>query len=163
MGYDWGESPQAFTHRFICQHAVIATKLPNEKFPDRDKTIKRKLWYGLPVASREKLEGFLDEGYPLKKFIDRLEHERQLLEERHTPRVNMISAHKKEGKMLDEKETNSSIHFPNSETTKDEVEELRQQIREIQARLAQEKTEKPHLHTGPSQFETPTRKYCAYC
>ncbi|KAG0721231.1 hypothetical protein GWK47_046871 [Chionoecetes opilio] len=53
IGYDWAESPQAFTHRFICQHAVIATKFPNEKFPNRDKTIKRKLWYGLPAVSRE--------------------------------------------------------------------------------------------------------------
>ncbi|KAG0709960.1 hypothetical protein GWK47_023746 [Chionoecetes opilio] len=95
IGYDWGESPQAFTHRFICQHAVIETKFPNERFPNRDKTIKRKLWYGLPPESRERLEGFLDEGYPLKKFMDRLEHERQLLEERHTPRVNMIPEEKK--------------------------------------------------------------------
>ncbi|KAG0720343.1 hypothetical protein GWK47_006833 [Chionoecetes opilio] len=163
MSYDWGESPQAFTHRFICQHAVIATKLPNEKFPDRDKTIKRKLWYGLPVASREKLEGFLDEGYPLKKFIDRLEHERQLLEERHTPKVNMIPAHKKEGKVLDEKETNSSIHFPNSETTEDEVESLKQQIQELKASLTQVKQEKSSSHASPSRRETFTQKYCAYC
>ncbi|KAG0725463.1 hypothetical protein GWK47_038598 [Chionoecetes opilio] len=98
MSYDWGESPQAFTHRFICQHAVIATKLPNEKFPDRDKTLKRKLWYGLPVASREKLEGFLDEGYPLKKFLDRIEHERQILEERPIQSINMIPTQReKEG------------------------------------------------------------------
>ncbi|KAG0712106.1 hypothetical protein GWK47_019181 [Chionoecetes opilio] len=89
MGYDWGESPQAFTHRFICQHAVIATEFPNERLPNRDKIIKRKLWYGLPPESRERLEEFLDEGYPLKKFMDRHEHERQLLEERHTPRVNI--------------------------------------------------------------------------
>ncbi|KAG0713112.1 hypothetical protein GWK47_016924 [Chionoecetes opilio] len=95
MCYDWGESPQAFTHRFICQHAVIETRFPNERFPNRDKTIKRKLWYGLPPESRERQEGFLDEGYPLKKFIDRLEHERQLLEERHIPRVNMIPERKK--------------------------------------------------------------------
>ncbi|KAG0728868.1 hypothetical protein GWK47_031564 [Chionoecetes opilio] len=61
MGYDSGESPQAFTHRLICQHAVIATKFPNEKLPNRDKTIKRNLWYSLPPESRERLEGFLDE------------------------------------------------------------------------------------------------------
>lgn len=94
LKYDWGESPQSFTHKFICQHAMIATKFPYESFPDRDKTIKRKLWQGLPPSSKEKLEGFLDEGYPLKKFIDRLEHERRILEMSHAPQVNMVPTHR---------------------------------------------------------------------
>ncbi|KAG0712916.1 hypothetical protein GWK47_017372 [Chionoecetes opilio] len=162
MSYDWGESPQAFTHRFICQHAVIATKLPNEKFPDRDKTIKRKLWYGLPIASREKLEGFLDEGYPLKKFLDRIEHERQILEDRPTQRINMIPTPKGEGKgngRGGDKHTRSS----QPETIQDEVEGLKQQIQELKVSLAQAKLEKSPSHASSSRRETFTQKYCAYC
>ncbi|KAG0724131.1 hypothetical protein GWK47_041288 [Chionoecetes opilio] len=156
MSYDWGESPQAFTHRFICQHAVIATKLPNEKFPDRDKTIKRKLWYGLPIP------GFLDEGYPLKKFLDRIEHERQILEDRPTQKINMIPTPKGEGKgngRGSDKYTRSS----KPETTQDEVEGLKQQIQELKVSLAQAKLEKSPSHASPSRRETFTQKYCAYC
>ncbi|KAG0725570.1 hypothetical protein GWK47_038388 [Chionoecetes opilio] len=162
MSYDWGESPQAFTHRFICQHAVIATKLPHEKFPDRDKTIKRKLWYGLPIASREKLEGFLDEGYPLKKFLDRIEHERQILEDRPTQRINMIPTPRGEGKgngRGGDKHTRSSP----PETIQDEVEGLKQQIQELKVSLAQAKLEKSPSHASSSRRETFTKKYCAYC
>ncbi|KAG0724109.1 hypothetical protein GWK47_041311 [Chionoecetes opilio] len=163
MQCDWGESPQAFTHRFICQHAVIATKFPSEKFPNRDKTIKRKLWYGLPVPSREKLEGFLDEGYPLKKFLDRIEHERQILEERPIQRINMIPTPKREEKGLNGKGSDKYTRCSNPETTEDEVERLKQQVRELKARLAQEKLEKSSFHAGPSRSETSTHKYCAYC
>ncbi len=93
-GYDWEESPQAFTNRFICQYAILETRFPREKFPSRDKSIKRNLWHGLPQESNERLEGFLDEDYPLNKFIDRVEHERQLLEARHTPTLNRVKGAK---------------------------------------------------------------------
>lgn len=43
---------------------------------------KRKLWRCLTKDNRERIEAFLDEGYPLNKFIDRLEFERLFLLER---------------------------------------------------------------------------------
>lgn len=69
---------------------MIATKFPPESFLGKDKTVKRKLWHGLPPSSKEELEGFLDEGYPLKKFIDRLEHKCHILEMSHAPQVYMV-------------------------------------------------------------------------
>ncbi len=86
-GYEWGESPQAFTNRFICQYAILETRFPREKLHSRDKSIKRKLWHGLPQESKEHLEGFLDVDYPLNKFIDREEHE---LKARHNPTLNRV-------------------------------------------------------------------------
>ncbi len=150
MSYDWGESPHAFTHRFVCQHAIIVTKFPNEKFPKRDQTIKRKLWYGLPTDSRERLEGFPDEEYPLRKFLDRVEYERQRLEDRNIPQVNRIPGGKnaEKGKVGEPQET---------EVTKDEIEHLRKQILELKASLTHEKPE-------PLRDRRPlSDKYCAYC
>ena len=88
--YDWAESPQSFTNRFICQYAILETRFPHEKFPNQDKTIKRKIWHGLTKAAKVRLEGFLDEEYALNKFIDWVEHERQILLELHTPTLNHV-------------------------------------------------------------------------
>ena len=77
--YDWMFAPQHYTNKFICRHAVLETRFPNERFPNRDKNIKRKLWQGMPKESQKRLEAFLEEDYPLTKFIDRVEHERQIL------------------------------------------------------------------------------------
>ena len=156
MCYDWGESPQAFVHQFICQHAVITTKFPHEEFPNRDKMIKRKLWYGLPSQSRQKLEGFLDDNYPLKKFMDRLENERQLLEERHTSQVNMVPLGK--DKVGTKSEELKQVDRENTGATRDEVEELRKQIRELKANLSQTRQER-----GSRRVTSANNKYCAYC
>ena len=58
MRYDWGESPQAFVHKFICRHAAIVSRFPGFKFPDRDRQLKRRLWKGMPKSSRERLKSF---------------------------------------------------------------------------------------------------------
>ena len=93
--YDWAESPQAFTNDFICQYAILETRFAGEKLPNRDKTIKRKLWQGLTQKSKSRLEGFLDEDYPLNRFIDRVEHERLWLEATHTPSIGRVKPEKK--------------------------------------------------------------------
>ncbi len=74
--YDWSESPQAFVNNFICCHAILENRLASEKLPNRDKIIERKLWQDLPQEAKARLEGFLDEDYPLDKFVDKAEHER---------------------------------------------------------------------------------------
>ncbi len=47
MQYDCEENPQSFTNSFTCQYAVLENRFPCERFPARDKTIKRKIWHGL--------------------------------------------------------------------------------------------------------------------
>lgn len=74
-------------NRLICRFAMLETKFPKEKLPSRDKAIERKLWHGLPQAAKTRVKAFLDENYPLSKFMDRVEHERQLLLDKHAPRV----------------------------------------------------------------------------
>ncbi len=164
MSYDWAEAPQAFTHRFICQFAVLETKFPSEKFPNRDKTIKRKLWYGLPRESREKLEGLLDENHPLQKFIDRLENEGQLLEERHTPQVRMVPA----GGRPKDKPTAEKVEKTAQSPWKEEVERLSRQIAELRATLAKTQSVRPRIppplpRNNTRQPNTQSNKYCGYC
>ena len=79
MRYNWGDSPQVFTNELNCKYALIESTFPNEKIPSKDQLIKRKLWRGMALEAKEKLETFLGEGYPLNKFIDRVEFERQFL------------------------------------------------------------------------------------
>ncbi len=164
MCYDWAEAPQAFTHRFICQFAVLETKFPSEKFPNRDKAIKRKLWYGLPRESKEKLDGFLDENYPLQKFIDRLENKRQQLEERHTPQVRMVLT----GGRPRDKQTGEKVEKNAQSPWKEEVERLSRHIAELGATLAQTQSVRPRIpsplpRNNTRQPSTQPSKYCGYC
>ena len=77
--YEWDTSPHSFSHQLRCKFALLETNFPRENFPNKDQTIKRKICQGLPLPARNKLEAFLEETYPLKKFIERVEYERQFL------------------------------------------------------------------------------------
>ncbi len=88
--YDWTNSPQAFANKMNCRFAVLESRFPDETFPAKSKTIKRKLWRGFPQNIRQKMEAFLEDDYPLQKFLDRVEHERQFLIDRHTPTIHNI-------------------------------------------------------------------------
>lgn len=90
--YDWAENPQSFVNQYICRYATLETRFPQEKFPNRDKAIKRKIWQGLPKDSRDRIEGYLEEEYPLNKFVDRVEYERHAILTLHAPSVNKVSA-----------------------------------------------------------------------
>ena len=149
MHYDWTESPHAFSHRFICEHAVVVSKFPNEKFPKRDQTIKRKLWHGLPKEAKERIEGFLDEEYPLRQFIERIEHERRELERATTLQVKSAP----EGKETGINKTNKPQE---PEISQSEVDELKRQVRELKAQLATTPSKPSNISRSPA-------KYCAYC
>ncbi|KAG0712014.1 Protein canopy 1 [Chionoecetes opilio] len=56
-----------------------------------DKIIKTKLLRGLPSQSREKLEFFMDEQIPLRKFIERVETERAIAIGRDTDRIYAVN------------------------------------------------------------------------
>ncbi|XP_050733579.1 uncharacterized protein LOC127007076 [Eriocheir sinensis] len=75
--YDWALNPQGFVNTLIYKYAVIESKFPSDTLPNKEKAIKRKLWSGLPSEAKGRVEGFLDESFPLNKFVDRVEHERQ--------------------------------------------------------------------------------------
>ena len=159
VNYDWAQSPQAFTNNFICQYAILETRFAQEKLPDRDKIIKKKLWQGLTPESKARLEGFLDETYPLSKFIDRVEHERQWLEAKQTVPLYRVKDEGKQPTQL--RETNEKC-TPNREVTGtettpsecSEVEQLKAQIRDLTKQVQQ-------LHTQPRQ--SPPTKYCSHC
>ncbi len=127
---------------------MLITRFPNEKFPNRDKTIKRKLWQGLPKMSKERLEGFLEDGYPLQKFIDRLEHERLYLEASNGPNVWRIPEQK------ESMETIPSPPSPVSTVSQEEIEDLRKQVRELKASLS---TRRPPMTKPPVKYN------CPYC
>ena len=123
--YDWMFPPQHYTNKFICRHAVLETRFPNERFPNRDKSIKRKLWQGMPKESQRRLEAFLEEDYPLNKFIDRVEHERQILLAHPSAQVYHLQK---------EKTAHSSHNVTTQESQ--ELNDLKEQVKSLTAALA---------------------------
>ena len=106
------------------------------------------MWQGLPRDLKDKLEGFLDEAYPLNKFLDRVEYQRQLFLETQTPfvkqvsRENESSVRPKEGRPL----TPAPASSPESEN-KSEIEDLKEQMKALTTQLSQSKSTNP-----PSQY-----------
>ncbi len=148
MQYDCEESPQTFTNRFICQYAVLENRFPFERFPARDKTIKRKIWHGLPKELREKVEGFLDEDYPLNKYLDRVEYQRHLWLENHLPPVHQVK----------EKQSPKRGQEPPSTPSLPQVvdvNQLQQQIKELTENIQQIQMTPPRLL--PQQYQSPRR------
>lgn len=158
--YDWAESPQAFTNNFICRYAVLETRFAGEKLPNRDKCIKRKLWQGLSPAAKVKLEGFLDEDYPLSKFIDRIEHERMWLENDPRPPVSRVKKEQTstspQGNPNTESDPTSPVTGIKQNATSSEssdIDDLKKQIRDLTAQLGKLQT--------PSQPRQ--GKFCSHC
>ena len=137
--YDWIFPPQAYTNKYICRHAVIETRFPQEKFPNRDRSIKRKLWQGMPKDCQRRLEAFLEEGYPLNKFIDRVEHERQILLANPSASVNHLKTAKSPPK--------------NTSSESQEVVDLKNQVKNLTEALAKMK---PVISVPPPLMSLPT-------
>lgn len=157
--YDWVESPQVFANKFTCKYATLETGFPQDKLPKCDKIIKRKLWQGLTQEAKARVEGFLDEDYPLDKFIDRVENERQLLEATHTAPISRIKH--EPAKSSPKPANNSNQHNPNasyqtnatSSESKD-IRELKQQIKSLTEQVGK---------LGNSPSPPPPTKYCKFC
>ena len=140
--YDWFFAPQLYTNKFICRHAVLETRFPKEKFPNRDKSIKRKLWQGMPKESQRRLEAFLEEDYPLNKFIDRVEHERQILLANTSSQVCHLQKQK-------------TSNSPPKETTHEsqEIIDLKDQVKNLTQALA--KMNPVHSYPPPPLMSLP--------
>lgn len=146
--YDWAdESPQAFYNRFVCKYAVLQTKFPAEHFPNQDRTIKRKIWRGLPRELRERTEGFLEEDYPLEKFMERVGYQRQLWLDGQVPGINKIKtevgAEKSQINLAEEKDR--------------ELEALKQQVASLTQSLS-----KLQPKDNPPRPQNPTRREINY-
>ncbi len=154
--YDWIESPQAFVNKFICQYALLETRFSREKLPNRDKMIKRKIWQGLTQEAKSKLEGFLDEDYPLTKFIERVEHERQWLEAtRASSSLYSVTNKNRLFKSNELAQSNSlTTKEPAKPSEQSELEQLRKQIKELTEQVGKLQPSGPPSRSG---------KYCAYC
>ena len=165
--YDWAdESPQAFSNRFVCKYAVLETKFPTERFPDPDKTIKRKIWRGLPRELRERTEGFLEEDYPLEKFMERVGYQRQLWLDGQVSGINSITKH----------ETTEGAGKGKAQSRDKEMEELQNKVASLTQNLSQLQTRgnvpplsRPARRTlQPRQTErrwppSNSSRFCAYC
>ena len=158
--YDWSESPQAFAHKMMSQYAVLKNNFPCEVFPNKIKTIKRKLLKGMPENCQETLEGYMESDYPLNKFMDRLDHERQFLL-REDGKVHRIKNEK--GKI--EKEVSVNQEEMRKEL-EGQIDCLSKQIADLNYTVTQAmrrqgsdtNSAKPQANVQPQY-----RKYCAYC
>ena len=124
------ESPQSFCNRVICKYAMLESKFPNERFPNRNKYLKRKVWQSLLRDLKDKLEGFLDEAYPLNKFLDRVEYQRLLLLETQTPFVNKVSRENESSLRPKDGRTQTVVTNPPPDSeSKSELEDLKEQVK----------------------------------
>ncbi len=142
--YDWSESPQAFANNYICCYAILETRFAKEKIPNRDKTIKRKLWQELPQEAKARLEGFVDDDYPLNKFVDRIEYERQWLEATHTPTLGRVKPEKQSYPLKHDTQPEHHTVGPNDPSQSNatsrestEVDEINKQIKDVTEQILQ--------------------------
>lgn len=157
--YQWEDSPQAFTNRLICRYAVLESKFPGEKFPNRDKTIKRKICHGLPKNVGRKVEAYLDEDYPLNKFLDRVEHERQFLLE--GSGTNKVWQTAEENPVVNTMSTPEAASAKGIETLQQQLETLNRKIEQMAQRSSQYC---PRCRENTHALRNcPRRPYCPYC
>lgn len=122
--------------------------------------MKRKLWQGLTQEAKVKLE-FLED-YPLNKFIDRVEHERQRLEAKHASSHYRVrnertmptsaSQTQPENRPILTMSFKKKKKATSSESA--DVEHLKRQIRDLTEQVGQLQT--PNRQPRPE-------KYCSYC
>ncbi len=101
----------------------------------------RKLWQSMPSTVKGRLESFLDNEYPLSKFLDRLEHEKQfLLEVQKAPVYHIPEKGEKPTPPPEAKPPMTNPQF----------EQLQQQLQNLSRKMAQ-------------MSRTPTRYSCLQC
>lgn len=76
LTYNFDEDPVEFVSKLKCKLALLEIQTSGDDVPKAEKLIKNKLLKGMPKASRERLELYLDENITLKRFLDKLDTER---------------------------------------------------------------------------------------
>ena len=69
LKYTCDEDPVEFVTSLKCKLALLEVKIKSGEVPKTDQLIKNKLLKGMPKASRERLELYLDENVTLKRFM----------------------------------------------------------------------------------------------
>lgn len=141
--YDWLDDPQSFANNIKCRYSVLEAKFPSGSLPRMDKVIKKKLLLGLPGYCRERLEIFVEDSIPLKRFIERVETERLIAMSKESDPI----------KVVDEKLSPSSSCKP---TVEPQVAELSKQMEKMEQNLRELR-----FRTRTSSYGN--RKYCPYC
>ena len=148
MQYEWETSPHSFNHHFRCKYALLETNFPSEKFPNKDQIIKRKICQGLPLQTKNKLEAFLEETYPLKKFIERVEYERQFLLE--APGCDLFHVKSKPTPPQNNNSTKTPPTHANDQVTHSQpINPLMWEVKELARRvdeLVKQRTRRPWCH-----------------
>ncbi len=125
-------------------------QFPREKLPNRDKTIKRKLWQGLTPEVKSRLEGFLEEDYPLHRFIDRVEHERQWLEA-----IKVTLVYRVKNELPKTSETTQGNNLIPTEATKSNATSSEPSV----VKPTEEQVGRLQVPARSPRFE----RYCTYC
>ncbi|KAG0715241.1 hypothetical protein GWK47_012404 [Chionoecetes opilio] len=164
--YDWLEDPQDFATKLKCKYAILEAKSKHPgEVPRRDKIIKTKLMRGLPSQSREKLEFFMDEQFPLRKFIERVETERAIAIGRDT---NRISRGKPEPAAVRITPASQSIP-PNKQEQSQELSASQSEVRELRAQMEGMGRKLHDLRVGNDQklpsldWRRNSQTFCPYC
>ena len=181
LTYEFEDSPQAFSNRFLCKYAVLETKFPKEQFPHREKTVKRLIWHGLPKELKDRVEAFLDEDYPLARFLDRVEYQRQMYLQTHLSNVNRVKEKNppKGTRDLPPQDTTKGLDSP-TPSHLEKIDRLERQVKALTAQLERMPpvvtpvSPPPMFHPGIQPLprpqyqplprpQYPPPKYCPYC
>ncbi len=119
------------------------------------------IYLNLPQKAKYRLEGFLDEDYPLDKFVDRVEHQRQWLEATHTPTLGRVKPEMRNYPLKPDTQPETHNASPNdlyqsNATSREssEVNEIKTQIKDLTEQLGK-------LQTSPRQSQKD--RYCSHC
>ena len=166
MPYEWEESPRAFTNHFICQYATLEGRFPKEKFPARDSTIKKKIYRGIPREIQAKVEAYLDIEYPLRKFLERVDYQRNIwLENNSFPN----SVRPVKGVQNTQEDENQATEIKALANT---VEKLTETVTKLNVTPTRESKDVKVAGSQSGQFYNkaprpscmpPRRKYCHHC
>ena len=76
LNYNYEEDPIEFASRLKCKLAMLEIKIQTGEIPKVERLIKNKLLKGMPKASRDRLDLYMDDNVSLKRFLNKLETER---------------------------------------------------------------------------------------
>ena len=76
LKYSVEDDPVEFVTRLKCKLALVTVRTDAADVPSQDRLIKNKLVKGMPKDCRDRLELYMDEKVPLKRFLNKLDTER---------------------------------------------------------------------------------------
>ena len=90
LKYSCDQDPTTFMTELKCKLAALAVQTKSRGMPCLDKLVKTKLMKGMPKASRDRLELYMDENISLQIFLRKLETERLVVMAQHEDSVRVV-------------------------------------------------------------------------